>query len=139
MIEKAFLVRLPLLALAGCVFASACGAPRASWHQYFPVHSSAVPPPGLCRIFSWSLRNGSAVRDCDDIEGAADVRHIILYRPDNESRHVVVCYMSDSVRGRIDDVEVFDIDTRRLVDVMQRHGEPPVRSCQNALWAFLWW
>ena len=139
MIGNAFLVRLPLLALAGCVVALACGAPPASWHQDFPVRYSAVPPPGYCRIFGWNLRNGSAVRSCDDIEWAAEVRHTILYRPDNESRHVVVCYMSDFERGRIDDVEVFDIDTRRLVEVLQRHGEPPIVSCQNALWAFLWW
>jgi len=102
------------------------------------VSSIAVPPPGLCRVSSRSILNRGG-RDCDDIEWAANPGQVILFRPDNESRHVVVCYMSRYERGRIDDVEVFDIDTRRLVKVMQRDGEPPVRSCQNALWAFLWW
>ena len=93
-----------------------------------------MPPPGLCRVFSSSLQNGRAVRNCDDIEWAAEPRQTILYRPDDESRYVVVCYMSDFERGRIDDVEVFDIDTRRLVHVIQRYGDPPIGSCQNALW-----
>ena len=128
------LVRLPLLGLAGCVVASACGKPQASRHQYLPVSFSALPPPGLCRIYSSG--SPSAVRDCDDIEWDAEPRHTILYRPNDGSRHVVVCYMSDSERGRIDDVEVFDIDTRRFIQVIQRHGEPPIGSCQGALLEF---
>ena len=132
------LVHLLLLALAACVLASACGKPPASLYPYLPVRFGAVPPRGLCRVNSPRLVAGHS-RDCDDIEWAASHGSIILYRHDDESRYVVVCYMSDFERGRIEDVEVFDIDTGRLVKVMQRSGEPPVRSCQNALWAFLWW
>jgi hypothetical protein len=132
------LVRLLLLALAACVVASACGKQPASRSQYMPVRFRNVPPRGLCRVNSPALVRGHS-RDCDDIEWAAAPGQAILFRPDDESRHVVVCYMSHFERGRIEHVDVFDYDTRRLVKVMQRDGEPPVRSCQNALWAFLWW
>jgi len=117
-------------AIALTTLASACGTP----HTFLPVPFSAVPPPGLCRVHPSS----SAARDCDDIEWDTEPRSIVLYRPDDDSRYVVVCYMSDSERGRIDGVEVFDIDTRRLVHVIQRYGEPTVGTCQNALWALVW-
>ena len=132
------LVRLLLLALAACVLTSACGKQPVSQYKYLPVRFRSVPPRGLCRINSWELVRGHS-RDCDDIEWAVGLGGFIIYRPDDESGYVVVCYMSRFERGRIEDVDVFDYDTRHLVKVMQRNGDPPVKSCQNALWAFLWW
>lgn len=120
------------------LLAGACGSPGLGRWDYLPWGMrSDLPPPGRC-----SLASGRAIdredRDCDDLEGIADPGQIILFRPTDGSGQIVVCHMDPLERGLIDAVEVFDINTGELVEVIQRHGEPPpAGGCQNALWAWL--
>jgi hypothetical protein len=120
---------LPLVALAAC----GGGSPST-----FPASLDAIPPPGLCRVVKIDYEGNarlSAVQDCDDVEWAADPGDMVLYRPDDGSRMVVVCFMSVADRGQIDGVDVYHVDTGELIDVIQRYGEPPPEGgCQMALW-----
>jgi hypothetical protein len=117
---------------------AACGAPLLGRMAYLPWSwRDDIPPPGRCRIAQQPLVDREH-RDCDDIEWAADPGESILYRPSAETHQVVVCYMDPIERGLIDGVEVFDMDSGRLLEVIQRHGEPPPEGgCQNALWQWL--
>lgn len=101
----------------------------------FPAPLSAVPPPGLCRVLSEDQRQSSRLQRCDGIEWEARPGDVVVYRPEDGSRMVVVCYMSMAERGVIDGVDVFDVDTGELIEVIRRHGEPPPEGgCQGALW-----
>ncbi len=89
---------------------------------------SELPAPGLCRIV------GQPARSCDRIELGAPYGSDILFRPTDGTRRIVVCRMSVSERGVIVGVDVFDIDTRRHLDVVQAYGEdPPIGGCLGAL------
>lgn len=115
----------------------ACGRPPIGRNEFLPVPLGSVPPPGRCRVAGGGPLNRAA-RDCDGIEWLTELGDIVLYRPEDESRHVVVCYMSLHDRGVIDAVEVFSLENRRIIEVIQRHGEPPPEGgCQNALWGWL--
>jgi hypothetical protein len=47
---------------------------------------------------------------------------------------MVVCYMHVSTVGEIIGVDVFDMDSGRLLEVIQRRGDPPPPSgCKSAL------
>lgn len=90
---------------------------------------SELPSPGLCRIAERGL-----TRSCDGIEREARTGQTILYRPRDGTRRVVVCYLHRSNIGQIEGIDVFDIDTRDLIEVVQRRGDPPPRGgCQGAL------
>jgi len=112
----------------------ACGGLSGGRVTDWPIRREIVPPPGQCRI--WRENNRwEPTRECRDIEYEANPGEVVLYRPDDGSRRVVVCYMSVEERGRIDGVDVYDIDSGDLLEVIQRHGEPgPRGGCQNALW-----
>jgi hypothetical protein len=93
------------------------------------IPRSELPSPGLCRIVERGL-----TRSCDDIEFAAQTGQTIVYRPRDGTRRVVVCYMHRSNIGQIEGIDVFDMDTRDLIEVVQRRGDPPPRGgCQGAL------
>jgi hypothetical protein len=90
---------------------------------------SEIPSPGLCRIAERGL-----TRSCNGIENEAQTGQTILFRPRDGTRRVVVCYLHRSNRGQIEGIDVFDIDTRDLVEVVQRRGDPaPPGGCQEAL------
>lgn len=102
---------------------------------YRPEHPSpvtlgarrgAVPPPGLCRIYSGGEvpRAPESARDCDGLQHSAPYGAQILYRPDDGSRTVVVCYLGTEPPRRIVGMDLFDIDNGRLVRVIQEYGEP---------------
>jgi len=89
-----------------------------------------IPAPGLCRIGE----RGASQRTCDGIEFAAPPGSSVLYRPDDGSRRVVVCYLDLSDPGVIVGVDVFDIDTGRHIEViLSRKGPPWTGTCRAAL------
>jgi hypothetical protein len=94
-----------------------------------------APPPGLCSIVTGTGgRAEGTTRSCDEIEYAAPEGSRIIFRPDDSSRRVVVCYMDIGRRNWIDGVEVFDLDTGDLIEIIQHHGDPPPSGgCANAL------
>lgn len=121
-------------AFGAAVFVAGCGGPPGGRVTDFPVPREVVPPPGRCRVWRQDDRP-SPIKECRNIEYEADPGGVVVYRPDDGSRRLVVCYMSVAERGRIDGVDVYDIDTGDLLEIIQRHGEPPPPGgCQNALW-----
>jgi len=126
-----------LLTLTALVLTLACGPGPIGRYQYLPTSIGAAPPPGRCRVVGNGVLSRSA-RDCDGIEWLTELGDIVLYRPEDGRRQVVVCYMSLHDRGVIDAVEVFSLDNLKIIEVVQRHGEPPPGGgCQNALWEWL--
>ncbi len=95
------------------------------------VPTREIPPPGLCRVLSVGNMN----RACDGIELAAPQGTRLLYRPDDNSRRVVVCYMHTSHVGEIIGVDVFNMDNGRLLETIMKVGDAPPRDmkCSNAL------
>jgi hypothetical protein len=90
---------------------------------------SEIPAPGLCRIVGVGLP-----RSCDGIEVAAQPGATILYRPRDRTRRVVACYLHRSNVGQIEGIDLFDLDTGDLIEVIQRQGDPPPPGgCQGAL------
>jgi hypothetical protein len=125
------------MTVAALIVASACGPGPTGRYQYLPVPVGSAPPPGRCRVVGDGVLGRSA-RDCDGIEWLTEFGDIVLYRPQDRTRQVVVCYMSLHDRGVIDAVEVYSLDNRKIIEVVQRHGEPPPEGgCQNALWGWL--
>ncbi len=97
------------------------------------LRAGALPSPGLCRIVSQDSAYPRS-QACDQIEREAPVGSRVVYRPADGSRRIVVCYMSPAERGVIIGVDVFDLDTRRNIEVLQRLGDPPPPGgCQHAL------
>ena len=97
------------------------------------IRGDALPSPGLCRIVS---RDSPYPRSqsCDQIEREAPPGSRVLYRPADGSRRIVVCYMSPGEWGVITGADVFNLDTGRNIEVLQRIGEPPPPGgCQHAL------
>ncbi len=90
------------------------------------IAKSALPSPGLCRVWVGSLAVSQQPlpRACDAIENTAPLDSRVLFRPDDRSRTVHVRYMSTSIPGDVIGIDVFNIDTGRLVRVLQRYGEP---------------
>ena len=95
------------------------------------VPAREVPPPGMCRLLSVGNMN----RSCEGIELAAPQGTRLLYRPDDGSRRVVVCYMHTSHIGEIIGVDVFNMDNQRLIETIMKVGDPPPADmkCTNAL------
>ena len=90
------------------------------------VPRSEIPPPGRCRV----MAAGFLMRNCDGIENTAPLGVRILYRLDDGSRRVVVCYMSTSERNEIIGVDLFDFNTGRLIRALQKRDDPPIAdSC----------
>ncbi len=121
---------VPVLATFLAVTTSACaGGP--SGEPASPVRldiaKSALPGPGLCRVWVGSpvVSQQPLPRACDAIEHTAPLDSRVLFRPDDGSRTVHVRYMSTFTPGEVIGIDVFDIDTGRLVRVLQRYGEPP--------------
>ena len=119
----------PVLATFLTVTTSACaGGP--SGEPASPVRldiaKSALPGPGLCRVWVGTLAVSQQPlpRACDAIENTAPLDSRVLFRPDDRSRTVHVRYMSTSIPGEVIGIDVFNIDTGRLVRVLQRYGEP---------------
>lgn len=89
---------------------------------------AAVPPPGLCRWYE-----GGMPLACDGIEYAAPLGSQILYRPDDRSRTVLVCFLSTAEPRRIIGMDLFNLDSGNLIEVVQRYGdEPPAPTCRAA-------
>ena len=102
-----------------------------------PVPHSAAPPPGQCRIYSGRLVD-RRTQDCEDLEWVANPGQMILYRPIDTTRTLVVCYMDRTERGLIYAVDVFDVGSGRLVEVIQHPGQPPpAGGCHMAVWEWL--
>lgn len=95
------------------------------------VPARDVPPPGMCRLMSVGNMN----RGCEGIELAAPQGTRLLYRPDDGTRRVVVCYMHTSHIGEIIGVDVFNMDNQRLIETIMKVGDPAPRDmkCTNAL------
>ena len=70
---------------------------------------------------------------------ASSTQHLqgtrLLYRPDDGTRRVVVCYMHTSHVGEIIGVDVFNMDNGRLIETIMKVGgtPPPDMKCSNAL------
>ena len=95
-----------------------------------------LPPPGRCRAWVSGLPASAQPlsQGCDGIEYSAPPGSKIVYRPDDGTRRVVVCYLSPSEPRQIIGVDVFDMDSQRLLEVLQRYGEdPPEGGCMAAL------
>ena len=92
------------------------------------IPKSAIPSPGLCRIWVSGVESAQQqlARSCEDIEWTAPLGARILYRPDDGSREVIVRYMSRSTPGWVTGIDAFDIDTMRLVRVIQEYTREPV-------------
>ena len=86
------------------------------------VPRSQIPPPGRCRV----MAAGFLSRSCDGIENTAPMGARILYRLDDGSRRVVVCYMSTSERNEIIGVDLFDFNTGRLIRALQKRDDLPI-------------
>jgi hypothetical protein len=115
--------------LAACGARSGTDTPTVSPTQ-LEFSRREIPAPGLCRIGE----TGASQRTCDGIEFAAPPGSSVLYRPDDGSRRVVVCYLDVSDPGVIVGVDVFDIDTRRHIEViLSRKGPPWTGTCRAAL------
>ncbi len=54
----------------------------------------------------------------------------VLYRPDDGSRKVFMCYLNTSEPREIIGIDVYDMDNRQIIDVLQRRGDPPTRNCR---------
>ena len=123
-----------LSGLAAVVALAACGGPPAEGESTSPMTldlpRNQIPTPGNCRIVS----PGQFNRTCEGIEFAAPVGTRVLYRPDDGSRRVVVCYMHTSHQAEIIGVDVFNMDTGRHLRTIQAYNEPQVsETCQGAL------
>lgn len=95
-----------------------------------------LPAPGLCRAWVSGLPTEAQPRPqgCRGIEYAAPLGSRILYRPDDGTRRVVVCYLSTSDPREIIGADLFDVDSGRLLEVLQHYGEEPSEGgCQGAL------
>ncbi len=120
---------LPIVLAALVGATSACAGGR-SGEPASPVRlniaRSALPGPGLCRVWVGSLAVSQQPlpRACGGIEHAAPLDSRVLFRPDDRSRTVHVRYMSTSTPGEVIGIDVFNIDTGRLVRVLQRYGDP---------------
>lgn len=98
------------------------------------VPRASLPSPGMCRLWDTGDTAEPPSRTCDGIEGLAPRGSQVVYRPEDGSHHVLVCYMSLTERARIDGVDVFDIDTGRHLEVIQGMRDPPVAAtCREAL------
>ncbi len=88
------------------------------------VPRSAIPAPGLCRVWlDRSLnRRQQLTRSCDGIENTAPLGSRVLYRPDDKSRTVEVRYMSRSHPGEVTGIDLFNIDSRNLVRIIQSYN-----------------
>lgn len=111
-----------------------CGSGQQDVSNLAPVRldipRSELPSPGLCRI----VGEGNLPRSCDGVEVAAQPGATIVYRPRDGTRRVVVCYLHRSNIGEIEGIDVFDMDTRDLIEVVQRRGDPaPPSGCKGAL------
>ena len=87
------------------------------------VPKDQLPSPGLCRVWVSGGQTGQQplARSCDDIEWTAPLGSLVLYRPDDGSREVHVRYMSSNTPGFVTGIDAFDIDTLRLVRVIQEY------------------
>ncbi len=120
---------VPVLATSLAVATSACaGGPggEPASPVRLDIAMSALPGPGLCRVWvdGLAVSQQPLPRGCDAIENTAPLDSRVLFRPDDRSRTVHVRYMSTSSRGEVIGIDVFNIDTGRLVRVLQRYGEP---------------
>lgn len=124
------------------LLAAAQVAACATWSGGYPspvqldIAWKDLPAPGLCRAWASGRATEAQPRSqgCRGIEYVAPLGSRILYRPDDGTRRVVVCYLSTSEPRRIIGVDVFDMDNGRLLDVLQRYGDdPPEGGCAGAL------
>ena len=119
---RAATVMLLSLVIAGI---SGCGSKRSETAGpiRLDVPLRAIPAPGLCRVFGGtSNRLPQLSRSCDGIENVAPLGSRVLYRPDNNSRTVEVRYMSTSHPGEVTGIDLFNIDTRNLVRIIQSYN-----------------
>ena len=84
----------------------------------------AVPPTGLCRVWDEGANRAFMAQTCDGIEYSAPLGSQILYRPDDGSRIVAVCFVSRSEPREIIGIDLFDVDSGRLVQVLQDLSDP---------------
>jgi hypothetical protein len=119
------------LAIVACVACSPPPEGESTSPVTLDVPARDVPPPGMCRVMSVGNMN----RSCDGIELAAPQGTRLLYRPDDGTRRVVVCYMHTSLVGEIIGVDVFNMDNQRLIETIMKVGDPAPRDmkCANAL------
>jgi hypothetical protein len=127
-----------LLVVIIALGAVACGGKSGAYPSPMTLGISwdDLPPPGRCRAWVGGLPAAAQPlpQDCDSIEYSTPPGSRILYRPDDGTRRVVVCYLSPSETGRIIGVDVFDMDSQRLLEVLQSYGEdPPQGGCMAAL------
>ncbi len=108
-----------LTAAAACASASGGGESGAPVRLNIP--RSALPGPGLCRVWisGRSLSRQPLTRGCEGIENTAPLGSRVLYRPGASSREVHVRYMSTSYAGVVSGIDAFNMDTLRLVRVIQ--------------------
>lgn len=72
-------------------------------------------------------------RGCDGIEFSAPLGAQILYRPDDGTRYVVVCFLSRAEPREIIGIDLYHVDTGRLLRVLQDLGDAPSGpSCRDS-------
>jgi hypothetical protein len=116
---------------------SACGGQSREIQSVSPtmlvIPPAGLPGPGLCQVYDIRDIQSSPSQRCDGIEERVEPGSAILYRPKDGSRNAVVCYVSPAQRGLIYGADLFDIDTRRHVQVLiPRGGNPPEGGCPGA-------
>jgi hypothetical protein len=121
---------------AGMAVAAACGG-GSSDGGVTPIElgvpKDQIPSPGLCRVWvsGGRISQQPLARSCDDIEWAAPLGALVLYRPDDGSREVHVKYMSRNTPGFVTGIDAFDIDTLRLLRVIQAYTKETVDTMMS--------
>ena len=103
----------------------------------FDLPRSYIPSPGLCRIY-YPRRPAESdylqAQGCDNIEHAANLEGVVLYRPRDSSRNVHICYMSRSEQGVVDGIDVVSVDKLRVVRVILPRMRRTAENTQRCTW-----
>ena len=119
------------VAMAGCGGGSAGSGSQSQYPspQTLDIPRSQLPGPGLCKVL-----NGSLQRTCEGISLVAPEASNIAYRPNDNTRIVIICIMSREERGVIVGIDVYNIYNNRLIDVLMRaNDEPFAGDCDQAV------
>ncbi len=103
--------------------------PGSSEEQYpspttLGIPRSSLPAPGLCRVVGSSQQS----RSCEGIANVAPEGSRVLYRMEDPSYVVVICYMHPSLRRLVYGIDVFNANNQRLLDVLLRADDNPIEG-----------
>ena len=88
------------------------------------MQRSSLPAPGLCRV----IGSAQDSRSCEGIANVAPEGSRVLYRMEDPSYVVVVCYMHPALRRFVYGIDVFNANNQRLLDVLLRADDEPIEG-----------